>query len=158
MPLDIVPPATPIPAVAYPGPPWRVYPIADHLADKVCATYEHVDPARSTRFHDLVDIALIACNLTVRAADLVSALQSESRRRGIALPHRYLPPDQATWERGFTRLRRAAGPLGVKWPSYSEAVAIAQALLDPVLANERRDGVWDPVKRYWIDSHSRLGT
>ncbi len=156
-PLDAVPPATPIPAVAHAGPLWRVYPIADHLADKVCATYEYVDAARSTRFHDLVDIALIACNLTLHAADLASALESESRRRGIALPHGYLPPDQLMWERGFTRLRRAAGPLGAKWPSYTEAVAVAKALLDPVLANERRDGIWDPAKRQWTDVHPGPG-
>jgi hypothetical protein len=157
-PLDTVPPATPIPTLVYPGPPWRVYPIADHLADKVCATYEYVDPARSTRFHDLVDIALIACNLAIRGADLASALGSESRRRGIALPRRYTSPDQATWERGFTKLRRAAGPLGAKWPSYPQAVAIAQALLDPVLADERRDGIWDPAERHWIDEPTRPGT
>jgi hypothetical protein len=156
-PLDTVPPATPIPTVPIPGPLWRVYPIADHLADKVCATYEYVDPIRSTRFHDLVDIALIACNLSVRGDDLATALESERRRRCITLPHGYMPPDQATWERGFTRLRRAAGPLGAKWPSYPEAVAIAQALLDPVLANERHDGTWDPAKRQWVDDHPRLG-
>jgi hypothetical protein len=156
-PLEAVPPATPIPAVAHPGPPWRVYPIADHLADKVCATYEYVDAARSTRFHDLVDIALIACNLTVRAADLASALESESRRRGIALPQGYLPPDHSMWERGFTRLQRAAGPLGAKWPSYTDAMAVAQALLDPILTGERRDGIWDPAKRQWVDEHSQPG-
>ncbi|MGH3188125.1 MAG: nucleotidyl transferase AbiEii/AbiGii toxin family protein [Streptosporangiaceae bacterium] len=156
-PIETVPPAAPIPTAASPGPPWRVYPIADHLADKVCATYEHADPVRSTRFHDLVDIALIACNLAVRAADLVTALESESRRRGIALPGGYLPPDQAMWERGFTKLRRAAGPFGARWPSYPEAVTIAQALLDPVLATERLDGTWDPAKRQWTDEQSRPG-
>ncbi len=157
-PLDTVPPATPIPSAAYAGPPWRVYPVADHLADKVCATYEHVDPARSTRFHDLIDIALIACNLTVRAGDLATALESESRRRGITLPRSYVPPDQEMWERGFTRLRRAAGPLGARWPSYGEAVTIAQGLLDPILAGERHDGTWDAVKRQWIDENFRQGT
>jgi len=156
-PLDAVPPATPIPSAAYAGPPWRVYPIADHLADKVCATYEHADPARSTRFHDLIDIALIACNLTVRAGNLADALESESRRRGITLPRRYGPPDQAMWERGFTRLRRAAGPLGARWPSYPEAVTIAQGLLDPILAGERHDGTWDAAKRRWVNENSRSG-
>lgn len=157
LPLDAVLPPTPIPAVARAGPPWRVYPIADHLADKVCATYEYVDAARSTRFHDLIDIALIACNLTVCVAELATALDSESRRRGIALPRGFVPPDQTMWERGFTRLRRAAGPLGAQWPSYPEAVAIAQALLDPVLAGERNDGTWDPAKRRWIDESLRSG-
>jgi len=156
-PPDTVPPTTPIPAAASSGPPWRVYPIADHLADKVCATYQYADPARSTRFHDLVDIALIACNLTVRAGDLVLALETESRRRGITLPPGYLPPDQAMWERGFTKLRRAVGPLGARWPSYPEAVAIAQALLDPVLAGKRHEGMWDAAKRQWIDENPRPG-
>lgn len=123
----------------------------------MCATYEHVDPARSTRFHDLIDIALIACNLTVRVADLAAALESESRRRGITLPPGYLPPDQTMWERGFTRLQRAAGPLGARWPSYQEAVTIAQALLDPILAGERHHGTWDAAKRQWIDEGSRSG-
>jgi hypothetical protein len=50
------------------------------------------------------------------------------------------------------------GPLGARWPSCSDAVAIAQVLLDPVLANERHDGAWDPAKRQWIEVSSQQGT
>lgn len=81
----------------------------------------------------------------------------ESRRRGITLPPGYLPPDQAMWERGFTKLRRAAGPLGAKRPSYPEAVTIAQGLVDPILAGERHDGTWDAAKRQLVDENSRSG-
>ena len=155
-PIESVPPARPIPSVESLGPDWRVYPIADHLADKVCATYEHADPTRSTRFHDLVDITLIACNLEVWAADLARALEAESQRRGITLPGQFLPPDWSLWERGFNRLRRAAGPLGVRWPSYPEAVAIAQSLLDPVLSGQRDTGVWVPGLREWSDAEREV--
>jgi hypothetical protein len=98
------------------------------------ALLARIPVARASNDLDLVDIALIACNLTIRAVDLASM-----------------------WERGFTRLRRAAGPLGTRWPSYTEAVAVAQILLDPVLANERYDGIWDPAKRQWTDEHSESG-
>jgi hypothetical protein len=78
---------------------------------------------------------------------------SESSRRGRTLPRgfRFAPPDWAMWERGFTRLRRAAGPLGAKCPSYPDAVAVAQALLDPVFSGERDEGAWDAETRRWID-------
>jgi hypothetical protein len=45
-------------------PRYRVFPVADHLADKLCATigsYPRTgQPASSSRVKDLVDIAIIA--------------------------------------------------------------------------------------------------
>lgn len=61
---DIVPPLTPLEIDGLVRPPYRVFPIVDHLADKLCAilgTYTRGgQPTNSTQVKDLVDIAIIA--------------------------------------------------------------------------------------------------
>lgn len=55
--------------------PYRVYPIADHIADKVCAMFERHPRAdgrteQSTRYRDLVDLVTFAHTATVGASEL----------------------------------------------------------------------------------------
>lgn len=76
--------ASPIVAVDIPGlvrPDYRIYPLADSVADKVCAILERHQGRPSTRFRDLVDLVLVARNRELNAAQLRTALISEHRRR-----------------------------------------------------------------------------
>ena len=99
--------------------PVHSYPVASQLADKVCVMYEchgATPPGRaSTRYHDLYDIALIASELPVSAAELSSALNTQCRVRSMTLPQRIAVPDK-TWEseyplktRAFTGARQPEG-------------------------------------------------
>jgi predicted nucleotidyltransferase component of viral defense system len=70
---------------------YRVYPIADHLADKICALLELHERSSgltepSTRFRDLADLVIFAHTVTVGAEEVALALSSESKRRGLTLP------------------------------------------------------------------------
>jgi Nucleotidyl transferase AbiEii toxin, Type IV TA system len=76
-----------------PRPTYRAYPVADHIADKLCAMLETHPRAtgervESTRYRDLVDLATFARSSAVDGDALAIALRSESARRGLKLPHR----------------------------------------------------------------------
>jgi hypothetical protein len=46
--------------VESPWPDVRLYPLADHVADKVCAMYEWHNGNASGRYRDLADLLLIS--------------------------------------------------------------------------------------------------
>lgn len=73
---------------------YRVYPLVDHIADKVMATFQryggHQRP--STRYKDLVDLVSIVIGASVAAEPQLAALASEAHRRGVTLPARFDVP------------------------------------------------------------------
>ena len=75
---------------------YRVYPLADHVADKTCAIFERHGAAGtpSTRNRDLVDLVAIVLAARVEAEPQMAALRSEARRRGLQLPGRFAVPDR----------------------------------------------------------------
>ncbi len=81
---------------------YRAYPLVDHIADKVAATFERYGEtvAPSTRYKDLVDLVAIILEASVRANAQTAALTSEADRRGIALPDRFIVPDRGLWDAG----------------------------------------------------------
>jgi Nucleotidyl transferase AbiEii toxin, Type IV TA system len=62
---------------------YRVYPLADHVAGKIAATYEEHGETRrpSTRYRDLVDLVAIVNGASVSAEAQSLALRSEFDRR-----------------------------------------------------------------------------
>jgi predicted nucleotidyltransferase component of viral defense system len=103
----------PTPVVDLPGlpaPPVVVlYPLADQIADKVCAMYERYGDVRapSTRFRDLADLVRIVATSEVEATRLLAALRSEETRRGMQLPAEMIAPDPV-WIAGYPGEARRA--------------------------------------------------
>lgn len=131
---------------------YRVYPIADHIADKVCALLErHPRPdggiEQSTRYRDLADLLTFAHNTSVAADELRRALRSEARRRGITLPDRLEVPSSSGWVAGYARVARGAP--GLEERNLKSAVASARRFVDPPLAGTAT-GSWDPAAMAWI--------
>ena len=127
---------------------YRVYPLADHVADKVVAMYEvHGETAMpSTRYRDLVDLVAIAKTAVISATALVRAVRSESARRGIDLPPRFGVPDRGLWEPGYAaEARRSLLP---ETTNLGEAIQVVGAFLDPVLGGSAH-GRWDPAAGRW---------
>jgi hypothetical protein len=92
-----------IPEVVQHG--YRAYPLVDHVADKVAATYERYGTAGmpSTRYRDLVDLVSIVTGASVPAADQITALVSEFDRRQLDLPAAFDVPDRSAtgyWDPG----------------------------------------------------------
>jgi hypothetical protein len=151
---DIVAPLTPIDIEGLVRPRYRVFPIADHLADKFCATAgAYTGTGRtsgSSRVKDLVDIAIIAVTQTVHADVLTAAVVCNAAMRRIELPERFTVPDATGWAARYPRVAaEAPGPV----PAFDEAVALATRLFDPVLTRTAT-GVWNPSTRGWARSPS----
>lgn len=138
----------PTPVVEVPGlgelPDVVVYPLTDQVADKVCAMYElHGDrQSPSSRYRDLIDLALIVSTYKLQAAPIARALQSESNRRRMHLPtHMISPaPDWATGYQAYARKTRIDRSLH----TMEAALEQVGSCLNPLLARSREHGRWLP--------------
>lgn len=136
----------PTPVVDLPGlpapSPVVLYPLADQIADKVCAMYERYGDIRapSTRFRDLADLVRIVATSEVEATRLLSALRSEETRRGIQLPTEMIVPDPV-WVAGYRGESRRAR-LDAEFHDLEAALARVGALLSPLLSGDRTTGRW----------------
>lgn len=148
---DLVPPlvSVNIPGLARPW--YRVYPIVDHIADKVSACLETRTRASgqlvvSTRYKDLVDLVLIAQTQTLEARPLRIAILSQAARRGLPAPGEFSVPD-ANWASGYAaKSREVSGLDGYR--DLASAVRLIKRMLDPVLTGEAV-GQWDPGLLRW---------
>lgn len=130
---------------------YRAYPLVDHVADKVAATYERHggDRRLSTRYRDLVDLVAIITGASVPGDAQSRAIRSEFDWRELALTDHFDVPDRALWEPGnAAEARRSL--LGMA-PTLHEALAIARPFLDPVL-DGTAIGSWDRDSRAWAES------
>jgi len=146
---DLVAPPTPLSITGLVRPLYRTFPLADHLADKLCAIIStHLSGERvraSTRVKDLVDIALIAATQRISAPALRTAIIVNTAHRGLPIPEMFAVPDEAVWRRGYPKVASdAPGPA----PSYEQAVNLASSLFNPILAGSKH-GHWDPAVGQW---------
>jgi hypothetical protein len=151
---DTVAPLTTIEIPGLSRSPYRAYPIADHIADKVAATFEqHTSPAGrqqgSTRVKDAVDLLIIAQTQSIDAGALHLAVASEMTRRGLSMPTAFTVPDEQVWARSWHAVA-GKSPYQID-TSLVDALPTIKALLDPVLSRSRRTGAWSPASAEWID-------
>ena len=127
---------------------YRAYPLVDHVADKVVATFDRYGEQRlvSTRYKDLIDLVSIARGASVAAERQRVALASESERRGVGLPSRFDVPDRELWEPGYAaEAKRSVVPM----PStLDDALAVVGPFLDP-LFDGTATGTWQPDAGRW---------
>jgi hypothetical protein len=146
---DEVAPLVPVDVPGLVRTTYRAFPIADHVADKLCATAETHDHAgrqrASTRVKDLVDLALIARTQKIIGPRLRTAIQVGFAHRGLAVPARFAVPDEPVWRAQFPRVARDAPPPRL---DYDGAVALVRRLLDPLLSGAD-PFEWDPDRSCW---------
>lgn len=66
--------------------PYRLYPVVDQIADKVCATMTEYRDRSSSREKDLVDLVVFATTQEIDGTALRIAVTTEARRRKIEAP------------------------------------------------------------------------
>lgn len=156
-----IPTATPtrqalIPAVSMVWPDsWPevlLYPLPDHVADKICAMYEWHGEVPSSRARDLADLVLIAQQETLVGREVQNALASERIRRtaagtGLRLPDTFKVPDPVSWPQLY---RQAAADVNglVGCATLEQAVVVAEAFITPLLG-QADPGTWDPQAGTW---------
>jgi hypothetical protein len=130
---------------------YRIYPLADHVADKIVAFLQR-HPGfggtgqGSTRYRDLADLAVIAHREVIAAADLRIALTSEVNRRGLSLPATLPIPATGSWRSGYARVARDVPDLAER--DLDAALSTVRAFADPVLQGTA-SGAWDPRRMEW---------
>ena len=129
-------------------PGYLLYPMVDHIADKVCATFELHPPDNrpSSRDRDLVDLVVIARTQAVGASALRTAIETERLHRGLPQIRSYVTPPG--WRSTYARLARDVAECR-EHRTYDQAVGLVQALLDPVLQDAGAAGRWDPTRQTW---------
>lgn len=128
---------------------YRVYPLVDHIADKITATFQRYGQiqAPSTRYKDLVDLVAILTATSVEAEAQSAALRSEADRRSLVLPRRFTVPDQSLWQAGYAaEAARSFLPVA---RTLDEAMAVVRPFADALLDDTAR-GHWDPNTASWV--------
>ncbi|MEU8202640.1 nucleotidyl transferase AbiEii/AbiGii toxin family protein [Streptosporangium sp. NPDC049046] len=129
----------------------QLYPLADHVADKICAMYERHQGVASSRFRDLADLLLISQREGLHGAAVQIALKSEVHRRtgmgtDLTLPDRFTVPD-SSWIKGYpTAAAEVVGLRGCL--SLVDAQVAADRFITPILAGTSV-GRWNPRSAVW---------
>ena len=128
---------------------YRVYPLVDHIADKIVAMFERYGERRipSTRFKDLVDLVAITTGASVTADAQKAALRSEADRRAVTLPDQFVVPDRELWQPGYAaEARRSLLPTA---QTLDDAITTVRPFVDAVLEGSAA-GRWNPMARGWV--------
>lgn len=131
------------------APDYLLYPVVDHVADKVCAITERhgTGQAPSSRHRDLVDLVVIARTQRVAATPLREAINAERHYRGLAPISHFATP--AGWEAGYAKEARDV-PQCVEHRSYAAAMDLVGRFLGPVLSGGLTDDVWVADLGHWV--------
>ena len=127
--------------------PYRLYPVTDQVADKVCATVGTQYPGgkRSSRVKDLVDLVLIAHTQTVDLGELQAAIAAKRDLSRIgSFEHFDIP---AEWNRTYPAT--AKGVPAAESFSAQTAASLVASFVDPALGQFPDPAAWDPQALAW---------
>lgn len=143
---DVLVPAHALPFGDEPPVPYLVYPVVDHIADKVCATFQTHVSGVSSREKDLVDLVIFAQQFQMDGDALIRAIRAESTHSQTVLPARFSVP--AGWG---ARYRKLAEPIPAcrDYLDVDDAERLAAQLIDPALDGSAAGRVWIPGYLRW---------
>lgn len=125
---------------------YRLYPVVDQIADKVCATMADYGGRPSSREKDLVDLVVLATTQTVDADALRHAILAEASVRSLPAFTELAVP--TTWGRSYSQDARAV-PYCADYRTVELASALMQVFIDPVLRGEATGLTWSPESLAW---------
>lgn len=146
-------PYSPLTLVGAPSAQILLYPVEDHIADKLSAMgklREHAGGLiTSTRYRDLADLALIAAGIPAESLALLGALDAPARHWARdAFGATGLRAPGPEWPQRYGLEARTEPYVRERWPTLDRALAAARPLVDPALNGSAR-GTWDPVTATW---------
>lgn len=126
---------------------YRLYPVVDQIADKVCATMHRHGDRPSSREKDLVDIVVLAVTQDIDGTALTTAMSTEISRRRMDPIEQFVVP--AEWGPAYQKLARAV-PYCADVQHIAAARALAAALVDPALDGTATGLIWRATTRRWV--------
>lgn len=146
---DAVQTSLPVTALALPklaSNRYRLYPVVDQIADKVCATMFDYDGRASSREKDLVDLVVFAVTQNIDGAALNLAIDTERQRRGMDPIVQFVVP--SVWGNGYKKLAKPI-PYCADYRTVDFAATLASQLIDPALSGESRGKTWSATQLAW---------
>lgn len=125
---------------------YRLYPVVDQIADKVCATMQTYHDRPSSREKDLVDLVVLAVTQNVDCTTLGIAISTEARRRLMEpFDHFAVPVD---WGRRYTKLAKPV-PYCASYPTIDLARDLVTRFIDPALTGTADGKTWSHATLTW---------
>ena len=127
--------------------PYRLFPVVDQIADKVCATLSTTYGAgkHSTRVKDLVDLVVLAHTQRLDLRELRAAITAKRAMSRMETFDRFTIP--AEW-RGTYPATAKGVPSAESYTAETAALLVAR-LVDAALVVSPTDGSWDPQELTW---------
>jgi Nucleotidyl transferase AbiEii toxin, Type IV TA system len=128
----------------------RLYPVVDHIADKLCATqaaYGDDGTKRSSRVRDLVDLVVLARTQDIDGDELIAAIHAEWTHRSLPGKPIFDPPPM--WETQYGRVARPVGACA-GMTTFSTAVTFVTAFLKPALDGSAAGRRWSGAEGSWM--------
>ncbi len=126
---------------------YRLYPVVDQIADKVCATMKTYGNQQSSREKDLVDLVVLATTQQVDGTALGQAISTEARRRAMEpFAHLVIP---RKWGRSYAQMAKTV-PYCSDYQTVEKARVLISHLVDPALDGTAAGKLWTPEKLEWI--------
>lgn len=143
---------TTIPATALDLPrlassPYRLYPVVDQIADKVCATMGRYEGRVSSREKDLVDLVVLAVTHDIDGDALWLAVEAERRRRQMEPFNEFLVPP--AWGSGYAKLSKSV-PHCVDYRTVRVAAELVSRLINPALDGQASGKRWSREVQGWV--------
>lgn len=146
-PVTTIKPATALDLPRLVSHDYRLYPVVDQIADKVCATMATYGDRPSSREKDLVDLVVLAVTQEVNGSDLAFAITSEARRRSMEPFTTFVAP--AAWGLRYVRMAKSV-PYCAEYRTVADARELMATFIDPVLSGAASDHPWSPSQRVWL--------
>lgn len=144
--VTVAAPANRLDLPRLPANDYRLYPIVDQIADKVCATMAEYGGRPSSREKDLVDLVVIAATQIVDADALRRAIEVEARARSLEPFTELAIP--GTWGRSYATQAKHV-PYCAGHPTVGRAAELMRTFIDMVLRGEVSGRSWSPESLAW---------
>lgn len=125
---------------------YRLYPVGDQIADKVCATMTEYNERASSREKDLVDLIVFATTQDIDGTALRVATVTEARRRQMEPFDRFAVP--SSWGAGYAKLSQPV-PHCADYRTVDLAAALATRLINPALSGDADGKTWSHESLDW---------
>ena len=126
--------------------PYRLYPVVDQIADKVCATMTEYHEKASSREKDLVDLVVFATTQDIDGDGLRIAIATEARRRKMETFDHFAVP--TTWGAGYAKLSKPV-PYCAEYRTVDLAAELVTRLIDPALSRDADGKTWSHESLSW---------
>lgn len=127
--------------------PYRLYPVVDQIADKVCATMAAYGTGPSGREKDLVDLVVLAVTQSIDGTALGVAIDTERRRRRMQPFATFSVPQ--SWGRGYGQLSKPV-PYCADYRAVELAEDLAARLINPAISGAARGQTWSCGELRWV--------